>query len=591
MKIKLLPALAKKLTAPLAKLGIDLKARSYDMEKNGAEFDLAPLKLDKIRQVATLVEAEVGANKRSSTAIVLRDINLWIDARQGKEDIKLRNVQQFASIITERLRKVPGHRVYKRTNGLWYGYYVVSVNFYPGSGPPRPSAPSASIIIGHLELGSEHTTHVGFSQEDVVGKSPLEALRDQGYLPETDELRGIYLRSHARYEEIAPALGKQFHAVGTGTDDLDGNPSGDRYRHETYLLEANGRKSRIVIDVVSEEGKSNRNEREKPISSIFWSKKSLHRDEDDQSDDEESDDDTGEVDELTPEPFEIPVHPIVACFDLRRHLRLRIHVANLIEYVYNENLGDSLVIPEDDQRMVDLLLSQRGDFKDIIEDKGGGAIVLCAGPPGVGKTLTAEIYSEVLNRPLYSVQCSQLGTTPTELEAELLKVFARSQRWNAILLLDEADVYVYRRGNDIDQNAIVGVFLRVLEYYSGTMFLTTNRADLVDDAIAQRCVARIDFKRPSKDRQRRIWRVLSGHAGLPLTDAEIASVVDEHPNLSGRTIRSLLKLVQMGRRSKTRVGTNLVEEVTFMKRYLPTIEDSDAPSDFEDDARSEAWPP
>ena len=99
-----------------------------------------------------------------------------------------------------------------------------------------------------------------------------------------------------------------------------------------------------------------------------------------------------------------------------------------------------------------------------------------------------------MQRPLYSVQCSQLGLEPADLERELLKIFTRAARWNAILLLDEADVYIHRRGSDIQQNAIVGVFLRVLEYYSGVMFLTTNRAELVDDAIASRCLARIDYQ-------------------------------------------------------------------------------------------------
>ena len=49
-----------------------------------------------------------------------------------------------------------------------------------------------------------------------------------------------------------------------------------------------------------------------------------------------------------------------------------------------------------------------------------------------------------MQRPLYSVQCSQLGLEPADLERELLKIFTRAARWNAILLLDEADVYIHR---------------------------------------------------------------------------------------------------------------------------------------------------
>src|SRR5204863_3588464 len=93
--------------------------------------------------------------------------------------------------------------------------------------------------------------------------------------------------------------------------------------------------------------------------------------------------------------------------------------------------------------------------------------------------------------------------------------------------------------------AIVGVFLRVLEYYGGVLFLTTNRADLVDDAIASRCLARIDYKIPTPPDQVRIWRTLADTAGLELDDREIKRIVDKFAGLSGRDIKNLLKLASM----------------------------------------------
>ena len=35
------------------------------------------------------------------------------------------------------------------------------------------------------------------------------------------------------------------------------------------------------------------------------------------------------------------------------------------------------------------------------------------------------------------------------------------------MLIDEADVYIKRREDDMTMNAVVGVFLRVLEYFNG----------------------------------------------------------------------------------------------------------------------------
>jgi SpoVK/Ycf46/Vps4 family AAA+-type ATPase len=55
--------------------------------------------------------------------------------------------------------------------------------------------------------------------------------------------------------------------------------------------------------------------------------------------------------------------------------------------------------------------------------------------------------------------------------------------WKAVLLLDEADVFLAQRTiTDIERNAIVSIFLRELEYYQGILLLTTNQVDVIDEA-------------------------------------------------------------------------------------------------------------
>lgn len=62
-----------------------------------------------------------------------------------------------------------------------------------------------------------------------------------------------------------------------------------------------------------------------------------------------------------------------------------------------------------------------------------------------------------------------------------------SATWRAVLLIDEADVFLERRSpHDINGNAIVGVFLRVLEYCTGILFLTSNRVTTIDEAFRSR---------------------------------------------------------------------------------------------------------
>jgi len=180
---------------------------------------------------------------------------------------------------------------------------------------------------------------------------------------------------------------------------------------------------------------------------------------------------------------------------------------------------------------------------DIVAGKSGGTTVLCAGLAGVGKTLTAEVYSEIIKRPLYRVHSGQLGLNVAAMEVALKEVLTRAQRWGAVMLIDEADVYIKRRDDNIAMNAVVGVFLRVLEYFNGLLFLTTNRVDDIDEAIVSRCIALIKFHPPGREDRRRIWAVMTEQFGLILDLALLEELPDIFPEATGRDIKGLVKLV------------------------------------------------
>jgi SpoVK/Ycf46/Vps4 family AAA+-type ATPase len=60
----------------------------------------------------------------------------------------------------------------------------------------------------------------------------------------------------------------------------------------------------------------------------------------------------------------------------------------------------------------------------------------------------------------------ELGTTVRDMETNLRKAFSIAKEWNAILLLDEADVFISKRSADnLENNAFESVFLRLMEYY------------------------------------------------------------------------------------------------------------------------------
>ncbi|KAE8150938.1 hypothetical protein BDV25DRAFT_139371 [Aspergillus avenaceus] len=124
---------------------------------------------------------------------------------------------------------------------------------------------------------------------------------------------------------------------------------------------------------------------------------------------------------------------------------------------------------------------------DIIRGKGRGLVILLHGAPGVGKTATAEAVALEFKKPLFPITCGDLGTTPEAVESTLKDVFRYAHLWDCILLLDEADVFLTQRDRiNVERNALVSVFLRVLEYYSGILFLTTNRVGALDEAFRSR---------------------------------------------------------------------------------------------------------
>jgi len=80
-----------------------------------------------------------------------------------------------------------------------------------------------------------------------------------------------------------------------------------------------------------------------------------------------------------------------------------------------------------------------------------------------------------------------LGTNIEHLEHNLVEITSLAYKWGAIILIDEADVYLAERSlQDVQRNGLVSVFLRHLEYFQGTMFLTTNRLTTFDDAFQSR---------------------------------------------------------------------------------------------------------
>ena len=96
---------------------------------------------------------------------------------------------------------------------------------------------------------------------------------------------------------------------------------------------------------------------------------------------------------------------------------------------------------------------------DIIRGKGKGLVILLHGPPGVGKTATAEAVAIENSKPLFRITCGDLGFTPAAVDKTLREIFRYAHLWECILLLDEADIFLTQRkshGGSLERHALVG---------------------------------------------------------------------------------------------------------------------------------------
>lgn len=246
----------------------------------------------------------------------------------------------------------------------------------------------------------------------------------------------------------------------------------------------------------------------------------------------------------------VPTHPVLPMFSLAHHKTVWVNVVNMKKYKYEEGLRDKLVLPATHAKLIGALVSNLDalrtenaaeDKSRTIKSKASSSLILAKGPAGTGKTLTAEVYAEEIKRPLYEVQSGQIGTEAGEIEKNLKRVLDRSIRLNMPLLINEADVFIKSRGDDMAQNAIVSVFLRLLEYHTGLVFLTTNRGD-IDDAILSRCIAIISYSIPKPSERLRLWQILLKEFNVELSNPELRKAVLMFPLVTGRDIQNIIRL-------------------------------------------------
>ncbi len=137
--------------------------------------------------------------------------------------------------------------------------------------------------------------------------------------------------------------------------------------------------------------------------------------------------------------------------------------------------------------------------------------LLLTGGSGTGKTAFAHYLARSLGKRIIVATPSQIlqkwwGNT----ERNIRHLFTAAQESGSVLLFDEIDTYLGRRGDVTEVNqkhwtTIANTFLQEMEHFSGIMIGTTNMKENVDPAFIRRFNRIVDFSYPDLEAIRLLW--------------------------------------------------------------------------------------
>lgn len=269
-------------------------------------------------------------------------------------------------------------------------------------------------------------------------------------------------------------------------------------------------------------------------------------------------------------------------FNLKTKKWVDLSIDRFAEVQWNTGAFQSLVLHGKTKRLIQALISNQIEAElatDIISGKGNGIIMLLHGGPGTGKTLTAESVAEIAKKPLYPVTCGDIGTEPRDVEKYLESVLHLGKAWGCVVLLDEADVFLEQRSlEDLKRNALVSVFLRVLEYYDGILILTSNRVGTFDEAFKSRIQLAIHYTSLTTHQRTKIWENFFtrleklNEEGIDFTDLKDHIEDLAKHKMNGREIRNVITTARQSSRweRKQPNGENYVLNYKVMEEIIET---------------------
>ncbi|KNY25341.1 ATP-binding protein [Pseudobacteroides cellulosolvens] len=175
---------------------------------------------------------------------------------------------------------------------------------------------------------------------------------------------------------------------------------------------------------------------------------------------------------------------------------------------------------------------------------GKGLSILFSGPPGTGKTMSAQVVANELQLELYKVDIANLVSKYIgETEKNLEGIFDEAQLSNAILFFDEADAIFGKRtevkdSHDRHANVETSYLLQRIEEYEGVTILATNYVKNIDEAFLRRINFVIEFPFPDAAYREKIWRSIFPKE-TPLQEGIEFSLISKKFEVSGGNIKNI----------------------------------------------------
>jgi len=173
-----------------------------------------------------------------------------------------------------------------------------------------------------------------------------------------------------------------------------------------------------------------------------------------------------------------------------------------------------IVLSEENQSLIEDILEQH-HRADVLRSYGlrpADKILFC-GPPGCGKTLTAEVIATELSLPLAlirldSVVSSYLGETA----ANLRKVFDFINSTPMVALFDEFDALGKERADASEHGElkrVVNAVLQLLDAYQGKSLIiaATNHEGMLDSAIWRRFEEVLVLGPPTREQLSQLFKI------------------------------------------------------------------------------------